>query len=125
MIRILVTVYLIIHGLAHIVGFIVPFRLANLPDAPYKTTIMFGTIDLGDTGIRIVGVLWLIAAIAFFYLGIGLFFETSNWMLQTLFITVFSMVLCILGLPDAKIGIPANIVILIFLLISSYYSWLD
>jgi hypothetical protein len=32
---------------------------------PYKTTIFGGGVDVGDTGIKIVGILWLLTALAF------------------------------------------------------------
>ena len=54
--RLFFAVFLLMHGIAHLVGFVVPWKLAEMEDAPYKTTIFLDKIDLGDTGIRINGV---------------------------------------------------------------------
>ena len=58
--RIALAVFLALHGFAHFVGFAGSFGLAE--SIPYRTTVLGGTVDLGDTGIRAFGVLWLLAA---------------------------------------------------------------
>lgn len=47
--------FLLLHGVAHLVGFAVPWRLVRSEEVPYKTTILSGTVDVGDVGIRILG----------------------------------------------------------------------
>ena len=124
MIRIIFSIYVFIHGLAHVVGFVVPWRLMELEDAPYKTTIFRNIIDVGDAGIRIIGIIWLLTAFAFFYSGITIILDLSYWKFLTIVITMFSLVLCVLGLPDSKIGILANILILGFVLMNEKFGWL-
>jgi hypothetical protein len=51
--------------MAHLPGFLVPWRLAAPAGMPYTTTVLGGTADLGSVGIRIVSFLWLLAALAF------------------------------------------------------------
>ena len=69
--RIVVAVLLIIHGVAHLPGFVVPWRLAAPKEMPYKTTLFAGLVNAGDVGIRVVGILWLVAAIALAACGVG------------------------------------------------------
>jgi hypothetical protein len=119
-----IAIVLLIHGFAHLVGFVVPWRIAKLEEAPYKTTLLGGKVDVGDTGIRVVGVLWLLVAVAFFVSGIALLFSSGWWWGYTLIVAGTSLVLCILGLPDSKFGIPINVVILGYLLAGKSLGWL-
>ena len=42
--RYLLAVLLLVHGVAHLPGFLVAFRLASFPELPYRTTF-FGTLE--------------------------------------------------------------------------------
>jgi hypothetical protein len=124
MIRIIFAIYLFIHGAAHLIGFLVPWRIVESEDALYKTKIYNNRIDVGHTGIRILGIMWLLIAFAFFYSAITTFLELPVWELLTLVTTVISFILCILNLPDTKFGIAANVIIIIFLMINEQLNWL-
>jgi hypothetical protein len=65
LLRIWLAILLLVHGVAHLPAFLVPWRLAVLPDLPYRTTLLRGTLNVGPSGIRLVGVLWLIGALGF------------------------------------------------------------
>ena len=97
------------HGIAHLVGFISSWRLATLAELPYKTTIFSGRLDVGDAGIRVIGVLWLLAALAFLIGPIAVTTEAS-WAGRFLFAAVIaSTLLCVAGWPDARIGLAVNL----------------
>jgi hypothetical protein len=55
---------LMAHGVAHLVGFVVPWRLVASQEVAYRTTILASAIDVGDAGIRMLGIVWLLAAAA-------------------------------------------------------------
>ena len=61
--------FLIAHGVAHLVGFVVPWKLVSTAEVPYRTTIL-------------------------------------GW----------SIVLCVVGWPEARIGLVVNVVLLAVLL---------
>jgi len=61
--RVVLAAFVLVHGIAHLPGFVVPWRLAALSELPYKTTLLNGTLDVGEGGIRIVGLLWLFAGL--------------------------------------------------------------
>jgi hypothetical protein len=63
--RFVVALILFAHGFAHLVGFVVPWRMATLPQMPYKTTVLANSLDVGKTGIRVVGIVWLLVAVWF------------------------------------------------------------
>lgn len=52
--RFFVALILFGHGFAHLVGFVVPWRMTTLPQMPYKTTVLADAIDVGNAGIRVV-----------------------------------------------------------------------
>ena len=60
--RIAAVLFLAAHGFAHLVGFAGAFRLK--PDI-YHTTLLAGRVDVGDAGMRVMGVLWVLAALLF------------------------------------------------------------
>jgi hypothetical protein len=84
--RVLLGMVLVLHGLVHLIGFVVPWRLADLSSEGfvYKTTLLAGNLDIGAVGIQGVGVLWLLAAIGFW--------QGANWWHLTAWIgSVFTL----------------------------------
>ncbi|HPV42992.1 MAG TPA: ABC transporter permease [Spirochaetota bacterium] len=122
-VRIIVGIYLIIHGLCHLVGFVVPWKIATLKEEPYKTTLLAGAVDIGDAGIRAVGILWLLAAAGFAAGAVGVFGQWVWWRPLTMGLSIVSLVLCVLGLPGAKIGILANAIIIMYLVVGGKFGW--
>ena len=106
---------LIAHGIAHLVGFAVPWKLMSSAEVPYRTTILGGAIDVGGTGARALGVLWLITALAFVVLA-GAVLLGWNVRFWTFAALSLSIVLCVAGWPDARIGLAVNGVVLTVLL---------
>jgi hypothetical protein len=121
--RIAIGIYLLVHGICHFVGFVVPWKILTMKDEPYKTTLVAGAFDVGEIGIRVVGLLWLLAGLAFLAAALGVFASWSWWRPATLFFATASLVLCVLGLPGAKIGILANALILAFILGATLGWW--
>ena len=111
MMRFLLAALLIVHGVAHLVGFAVPWRLVASPDVPYRTTILAGTIDVGDTGVRVLGILWLLVASGLVLLG-SVLFSGVGVRAAVLPLLGFSLLLCFVGWPDARIGVVVNVVLL-------------
>lgn len=123
--RILLALVLFGHGIAHLPGFLVFWKLATFKDLPYKTTILAGRVSVGEGGIRIVGVLWLITALAFVASSIGTGLRLPWWPTVTLATSAFSLLLCITGWPDARIGVFVNLILIAFLLVNRQTGWLS
>ena len=108
------------HGVAHVVGFLVPWRL--IPESrswAYKTTLLGGLVDVGDTGIRVVGVLYLVALAGFAVAAVAVATTQPWWWLLTLVVTVYSLLMTVLGWPEARIGVFLNVAIVAALLLWS------
>jgi hypothetical protein len=110
---------LVAHGIAHLVGFISSWRLATLAELPYKTTVFSGRLDLGDAGIRMLGVLWLLAALAFLVAAIALA-TGMGWAGKVIPAAVIaSALLCLAAWPDARIGLVVNLGLAVVLAIGA------
>jgi hypothetical protein len=115
---------LLVHGFAHLVGFVVPWKLAKLEEMPYKTSLLGGRWDVGDAGIRAVGLLWLFVGMGLFTLGGTLALTGVLSEVLLLAFALASTLLCILGLPDAKLGLGVNVGIVALLLLARGQGWL-
>ncbi len=109
---IIFSIALAVHGVIHLIGFVVNWRLAQLQGMPYRTTVLAGHLDLGTAGIHIVGLLWLLAALGFVGVGVGLAWFGRPWRGPIAAVAIFSLVLCILGWPDSAFGALIDVAIL-------------
>ena len=87
--------YLIVHGLIHLFGFVANSQIVETEDITYQTTVLAGRLDVGDVGTRVLGIVWLLAAVAFVVSGVTIFSSPAWWWSFTLAVTVVSMALCI------------------------------
>ncbi len=110
-----VCVFLMLHGLIHLMGAAAYLRLAEIPQLPYKTTVLGGRVDLGAGGTAVYGALWGIAAIAFLVCGIGLLLGASWGQPLLVGVTLFSLVLTALDWKVAYAGAVIDAIILLAL----------
>jgi hypothetical protein len=104
--------FFVAHGVAHLVGFLGSWGLGEFEDAPYTTFILNGTVDVGDIGMRVVGVLWLAAAAAFGAAAVAVW---RGHIRAVAALTTFSLVVCVIGLPTAIVGVWVDVAILLAL----------
>jgi hypothetical protein len=102
----------------------VPWRLVTSADVPYRTTVLGGSIDNGATGVRLLGIAWLLVAIALAVLAGGVLLRTSWWYPVALPLLIVSFALCVVGWPDSRLRIIANVVILALLTAAVRVGWL-
>jgi hypothetical protein len=111
-----------LHGVAHLVGFVAAFGLRE--DVVHSTTLLFGRVDIGEAGSRAMGVLWLAVAVAFVVAGAATWARTAWWPPLTLSVAAVSSLLCLLALPEARIGLPVNALIVVFTLLGVRWGWM-
>ena len=117
--RFVLAFFLLAHGVAHLVGFVSSWKLATLAELPYKTTVFSGRVDVGDAGIRVMGALWLLAALAFLVAAIAVATD-AGWAVRfTLAGIIASLMLCVVGWPDARIGVAVNVGLVLLLAIGA------
>ncbi len=112
--RSLFALLLIAHGIAHLVGFVVPFGLMAVPDLAARTTIFGGALDVGDAGAKAVGIVWLALALGFCASGASVL---AGWwdVVWVVRLAAISLVFCLVGWPDARIGLFVNLAIIVAL----------
>ena len=120
--RTALAILFVLHGIAHGVGFAVPWGLVEVEETAYSTTLLAGKLDVGDPGIRLVGVLWLVTGVAFVAAGAGVLMMKSWWLGVATTVALASLLLSILGWPEARIGVGLNVVI-IAVLLGIHFGW--
>lgn len=116
--------FLAAHGAAHTLAFFVQWRLSRPQGIVYTTTLLGGRLDVGDVGIRLDGILWLVAALGFVITGLRLAWRRRLEPLPLTTVTIFSLVLCVLGLPQAWVGVVIDVAILVVLaVVLGVRSW--
>ena len=116
--RLAFALFLLVHGIAHLPGFVVPWRLATLTDMPYKTTLLNGAVDAGPAGARFIGLLWLLAGLGCIATAVAALRGVPGWPTFALGALVLSLVLCALGWPDSRMGFGINLGLLAILLLA-------
>ncbi len=112
MVRTLAAALLVVHGLIHLVGFVVPWGIAQVDGFPYRTSALAGAVALGEPGARLVGVAWLALAVAFVIAGLATW-RREGWAAPLIAMLVAgSLIVCALELPEAVFGIVVNLAIL-------------
>ena len=122
--RIVLAVWFFGHGVAHLPGFLVSWRLRSFPELPYHTTILGNSVDVGSFGMRIIGAGWLLGTVTFVALAAAALFRMPGWQDAAYVVLGFSLILCILGWPAARIGVASNIGAALLLFAGRRWGWL-
>jgi hypothetical protein len=110
--RIVVAVGLALHGLLHLIGFVVPWQIAQIDGFPYATSTAWRDIALGDQGAKLLGVCWLVAAIGFWVAALGVAQGTPWATLAIAATAALSAVLCVGVAPVANAGFVIDVMLL-------------
>jgi magnesium-transporting ATPase (P-type) len=112
-------VFMALHGLVHVIGFTVPWGLGGPRDVGYSTLILNRSIEVGDTAVKLLGFVWLAAAIAFVIVAV-MIWRGHPWALRsTVTLLIGSLVLCTIGLPGAVMGLAIDVALLVLLAFAS------
>lgn len=109
---ILFVVILALHGLIHLMGTITYLQLGAVDELVYKTTLLNGSWEVGQTGMAIFGIFWALAALGFVVSAAALLGHRT-WAQATLVIvTLLSLALTGLDWNVAYAGVMLNVAIL-------------
>ena len=103
---------LVVHGLIHLMGLWAYWPLGTLRELPYKTTLLNGRIDVGATGMRMVSLLWLAAAVGLVVAAVGLTMSAAWWQPLLIATALFSLVITVLDWQVAFRGALLDLFIL-------------
>ncbi len=124
MLKLFVGIFFILHGLVHLLWFVVPWRITTVDGLPYSTKVLINRVDVGEVGIRIVGLLWLVATVGWGAAGVSLILLAPWWQGLAIAVALFSSLLGILGLPIAKVGLLIDVMVLVAVLLDGQFHWL-
>jgi pimeloyl-ACP methyl ester carboxylesterase len=119
---------LVLHGIAHLVGFLVPWGLVPTSEArsaslPVSNAILGGRLVLGDALARVVGVIWLVVGLAVVAAAIG-FLRREPWALGAVVgSTLVSLALCAVWWPTTRVGLLVNVGVVAALLGTAYLAY--
>lgn len=99
MMRTLFALFLLFHGLIHLMGFVKAFRFAEVNQLTQPVS-------------RPSGVFWLLSAVLFVVSATFLIFQKGNWWMFAVPAAAISQVLIFMHWRDAKFGAVANVVVL-------------
>lgn len=120
MARWLLAAPLILHGIAHISGFISSWT-SNLAGFVERPWILSSTVTLRDPLGRAFGLLWLVALISLVGAGVGLISGQDWWPSLTVIGAILSLVVILPWWntvpPGAKVGAAFNLLVIILLLL--------
>lgn len=112
---IILVVIVILHGLIHLLGFAAYWPLADIPNLPYKTSLLGGRLEVGASGMRIFSLLWLLVALGFVLAAGALALGKSYWAPLLLGTTLLSLAICILDWKVAYLGALIDVFLLLVL----------
>jgi hypothetical protein len=108
-------VFLALHGIVHVIGFTVSWRLGGPRGVEYSTSLFNRSLEAGDAGVKLVGLIWLATALAFLAVAV-LLWRRHAWALRlTVALLVVSLGLCIAGLPGSIMGLAIDVTLLAIL----------
>ncbi len=118
--------FLILHGLIHLMGTTAYLRLGRIEALPYKTTLFNGAWNVGDTGMRVFGALWLVPAVGFVLCGTAMLAGWAWWPPLVGIMAAVSLGLTVLDWRVTYAGAIVNVLILgILWLGPAISSWLS
>ena len=106
---------LVLHGLVHLMGTTVYSGRGKIEGLPYKTALLGGRWEVGETGMFLFGGLWLIPVVGFCVLGTALVFNGPVSTVALVLTTVISLVLTSLDWDRAFAGAAVDAAILVAL----------
>lgn len=120
--RIALGILLILHGLAHGVGFAATWHLGGTEIASLDH-LLGGRVPLDPGGMRIVGLFWLLAGLAVAGSGLAALLDWREWLPLALGTAAASLLLCLLTLPEAVAGALLNVGVMVLLTLALRQGW--
>jgi hypothetical protein len=110
--RIILAAVLTVHGLVHLIGFVVTWRITEVAGFSAETLATWGRVSLGDAGAKWIGIGWLLSALGLtlsaIYIGQG----APVGLLLMCLSAALSSVLCIGAAPVANAGFVMDVILL-------------
>ena len=113
-----IAILLVIHGMIHLIGFRVYGQGVPMAEMSFKTTFFNDSVDLGISGTRVYGWLWLLPTLGFILAGAGFFLHTSWWQPVLIVASLASLIITGMDWKNAFPGTLIDMVLLAVILFS-------
>lgn len=113
-----IAILLVIHGMIHLIGFRVYGQGVQMAEMSFKTTFFNDSVDLGISGTRVYGWLWLLPTLGFILAGVGFFLHTSWWPPVLIVASLASLIITGMDWKNAFPGTLIDMVLLAVILFS-------
>lgn len=110
-----------LHAFAHLVGVAGAFRLVST--VPHQTSLLFGRLDVSEGAARAGGVAWLLAGLGFAIASAGAFADAVWWPRFVVVAAAASTAMCILYLPETRVGLVINAALLLAFVFGRAAFW--
>jgi len=118
-------IFLFINSLVHFTGFVIFWRNEQQGfNQRYRRVFLRKDPALEKFGFRVIAIFYFLLALAFVYFGIELLVGLNLFWDNIWRVTFISLIFCIAGWPKAKLGVVANTLLIIFLIMNSIYYWI-
>lgn len=122
-IRYIAAFIILMHGLVHAMYFVSYWPLAEIEEVPYKTTLLFDTLNVGPTGMKLYALLCLLTTIGFVVAAFAFAFDAGWWRPFMAGMAILSLVLTMLNFRLAYGGPVVNIIILLMVWFAPRIGW--
>jgi hypothetical protein len=122
-VRVAFAVLLTLHGIAHLVGFLVAWGLLTSAEVPRRTTLFGSALDLGEAGLRVYGTGWLVLALGFVAAGVACLLGLPWWPTCSLAASGVSLAYGVASLPESRIGLAVNVVVIAWAWLGLARGW--
>lgn len=105
-----IAVFLVLHGIAHLVGAQAAIGAAGDGD---PVELLFGSLEVTGGAATALAVAWIGVTAGFAFVAAWLWTHHVRWWEATVTVLVASLVLSVLSLPQAVAGVVINVVLLV------------
>jgi uncharacterized membrane protein len=105
-------IFVILHALIHLFGFVAYWPLAEMEEFPYKTALLSGRLAVGAGGMRVFSAVWLVVAVVMAASAVGYLFGLAWWQPVMVGVSALSIVICLLDFEMARWGALISALIL-------------
>lgn len=120
---VVLAVLMALHGIAHLVGFLVPWGFVEPEQGELGTHLFAGRVELTTGAQRAAGLLWIPLALGFLVAAWGVWTGRPWWGAWTLVVAMVSLMACLAFWPDTRIGVPVNVAILVAVVAGVNLGW--
>jgi hypothetical protein len=101
-----------------------PIAVSYVDDDARAWRLAPGTFDVGPLAIKVIGAGWLLVAIVFGFAALGVLLRAGWWQPLAYGAVGASVLLSAAGWPEARLGLVANVLVVVLIVVGQRLNWL-